>query len=1052
MKVFAMGKKLFCLLLVCAVLPAFAADPASLSRISVDQLEHLLSSAKSRSDGDEARQLSGLELTERLSTARYEQLKALLPGEKSQRALLALADLSAFLAPPASEIPATATPDLATQQRMLARTVGYLAKTLPLLPNLFATRNTSRFESQPSSANLAGYSPVRAVDQSTATVFYRDGQEFEDAGVSARGKRQSPDKGLTTWGEFGPILGIVVMDAARSHLEWSHWELGSSGALAVFRYSVPKEKSHYDVRFCCVIQQHGFEFSVLKQLAGYHGEIAVDPASGTIMRLSLVADLAPGNPIEQASILVEYGPQDVGGETFICPVRGIALAKGPDLKTLNDAMAQRHEAGMEHLQASLEKASLQALERAPEQTLLNDVVFREYHLYAVKARILTEKEAKEAIENPAPAAAPAPGTPSFANAKPSEEVEAPKAPPRQLASEEFASNAPPPPVAGPPSSIPEIYVTPAYSLPQEPTISLSSAPQGTPTFRINARSVDVPLVALDKKGHPIANLNPDDLEVFDNGVKVDVRSFIRPNAAAAEQPGPAAQPAAQSQPKFSNRAAKPAAQDTLILLIDDTLSMNDLSNAREQIEEFLKKLKDNDRAAIYVMLRGGFKILQVPSTDHELIATKLAKWTPSADSLSLGQEMEARNRQQMDYVHNTDDLLAVNGNVIMDSQITAQAQDPQLRELGDRPGADALSTLMLVAHYLGNIPGHKNLVWIASDNVLADWNYSAMNIQKGDRNIEPAALRVQEAMNDAHVSVYPLDASRLEGGMISASEGNMNVQLNPAATANQTPGGGGYASGAGSPGSGNPDPALNSGPDISTSYRDLRPGRMTAMMQADMLSIQGVYREIADATGGQAFRRASDIVKELNGVADSGRATYELSFSPAAAADNKYHVITVKMVGQQKKTKLRYRTGFFYRQEPSTIKDRFKDAALQAQDASDIGVTAGVVPGSKGHTVKLSIAATDLEMAQKEDLWTDKVDVFLVQRGVSGMKAQITGQTMNLRLQPGSYQKYLKEGIPFDQVVEPGSGVGSVRIVVLDENSGRMGSVTIPVSALGKPS
>jgi len=32
--------------------------------------------------------------------------------------------------------------------------------------------------------------------------------------------------------------------------------------------------------------------------------------------------------------------------------------------------------------------------------------------------------------------------------------------------------------------------------------------------------------------------------------------------------------------------------------------------------------------------------------------------------------------------------------------------------------------------------------------------------------------------------------------------------------------------------------------------------------------------------------------------------------------------------------------------------------------------------------------------------------------------------------------------------VEAGPGVGSVRIVVLDENSGRMGSVTIPVAAI----
>jgi len=1055
-----MGKKPLLLLVVCLAVQAFAADSPPATRVSVEQLENLLSSVKARTDNDEARQISALELTERLSTARLQQLNALLPGEKSQQALLALADTSAFLAPPAADIPATAAPDVAGQKRMLALTLGYLGKTLPLLPDLFATRDTRRFENRPSAVTADTENPMRPMDRSALTVFYREGQEFVDTSTPVHGKKPSPDMGLTTWGEFGPILGIVVMDAAHSNLAWSHWELGPTGALAVFRYSVPKQNSHYDVRFCCILQTHGFELSVLSQRAGYHGEITIDPDNGTILRITLVADLEPGGPISHASIFVEYGPEEIGGKPFICPNHGVALARGPDMKTLNDAMAERHQIGIEKLQVSVERASLEALVHAPEQTLLNDVVFRDYHLYHTVSRILTEKEAKEATE--APATAPAP-IPSMVNARPLEEVATPRVPEgAQPAANEFASNAAPAPLNAPPSSIPEISVTPAYSLPESPTISLAGTPPGTPTFRINARIVDVPLVALDKKGHPLADLNPDDLEIFDNGVKVNVRSFVRPNAPT--EPGPAAQSSGEDRPDFSNRESIPAksrsreTQNTLVLLIDNTLSMSDLGNVRQQVEEFLKGLHDNDRAAVYVMLRGGFKILQAASTDHLATAGILAKWTPSADSLMLAQEQEARNRQQMDTVHNLDDMLDVNGNVLMDPEAGNQSSDAKLRELGDHPGSSALATLMLVASHLSNIPGHKNLVWIASDNVLADWNYSAMNMQKGEHNIEPAALRVQEAMNDAHVSVYPLDASRLEGGMVSASVANMNVQLNPTATANQF-GGCGLASGEGQGQNaiglarmGTDDGALKAGPDITTCNNDLRPGRMTAQMHQDMLSIQGIYREIADATGGQAFRRASDMVRELDNVADEGRATYQLSFAPAAAADGKYHLITIKLAGQQKKINLRYRTGYFYREEPATIKDRFQEAALQALDMTDIGLTANVVPDSKGHTIRLGIAAGDLEIARRDSVWTDKLDIFLVQRELSGSKARITGQAVNLQLQTASYQKYLKEGIPFDQAVELGPGVGSIRVVVLDENSGRMGSVTIPVSTLRKKS
>lgn len=272
-----------------------------------------------------------------------------------------------------------------------------------------------------------------------------------------------------------------------------------------------------------------------------------------------------------------------------------------------------------------------------------------------------------------------------------------------------------------------------------------------------------------------------------------------------------------------------------------------------------------------------------------------------------------------------------------------------------------------------------------------------------------------------------------------------NVQLNPTATANQVGACGAVTGGsrAGQAGGFSPELA-SSGADITTCANDLHPGRLKAQMQQDLHSIQGVYREIADATGGRAFRRASDLVKELDDVAAYGHATYQLSFAPAGTADDKYHLITIKIPGQ-KNVDLRYRKGYFYRQEPSSIKTRFRDAAMQAENATEIGLTANLVSDSDNKTVRIGIAATDLAVAQKESLWTDKLDVFLVQRSASGTKAQVSGQSILLRLRSPTYQKYMHDGIPFDQQFEVEPGIDSIRIIVLDENSGRMGSVTIPV-------
>src|ERR1035441_4617403 len=99
-------------------LPAWAAK-----RVTVDQLEQILTASRYNPDAEVARHLSDLELTERLSSTRIARWKAILPGDKAQAALVALADASEFLDPPAAEIPATAPPDLAAQRRILALTV-----------------------------------------------------------------------------------------------------------------------------------------------------------------------------------------------------------------------------------------------------------------------------------------------------------------------------------------------------------------------------------------------------------------------------------------------------------------------------------------------------------------------------------------------------------------------------------------------------------------------------------------------------------------------------------------------------------------------------------------------------------------------------------------------------------------------------------------------------------------------------------------------------------------------------------------------------------------
>lgn len=1002
---------LLLLLFVQYVLPSWGS-----TRVTVEELSKLIASNKGKPDAKIAGRLITLELTERLNSESLNSIELALHGPESRRALVALADQAAILAPPPSEIPKLPPPSVEQQRELTAKAIEYIKDTLHRLPNLIAQRDTIRFEDTPAVISETGINslsgrfipaqPLHPVGRYTKTVSYRDGEEVDQA-VAQQGHTSSEVTGLNSIGEFGPILTAVFADLPKGNLAWSRWENASGAAAAVFSFNVPRDASHYEVRYCCV---NGSEF---RQFAAYHGEITIAPDTGTILRIALVTDLRKSDPVKKATLVVEYGPVEVGKQTIYCPSKSISVIVAPAQVDSSSALPTRGTVPTTRGQVAIE---VQSYGRdAPLQTMLNEVAFDQYHLFYSEARIVAANspEAPQSATTPQAVSMSLPG--ATVDNSPKTEI---------AASGPLAAAAPAPVTPAPVTPAPDV---PAPRVPAVPEIDVT--PQKTPyipdvpldqarySLRLNTRIVEVSVAVLDKKGHPVTDLTRDDFQIFDSSRKQTLRSFTRAGATEGATANAAPQSVATST-EFSNRseaANKLTTSGTIVFFDATSLQFNDLVYAREQFLKLIATMPPSEPVGLYLRVGLGFHVLLEPTTDRTALTDSLNKWSPNATDLARAQEAEERNRQQFDTLRSPS--AAISTYAMVDSNSGAGpmiGSDPRLFTLGEEPTRQALSVLVAVATHMGIMPGHKNLVWIASDNVLADWSETAA----GDEgHMSPNAIgqysaRTQEALNNAHVSLYPFDASQLGTAATDASLENPGVDLEAA----QKP---------------------------KVGFRLPPGGRSQTQLRTQTRPVQIAMQQLAESTGGRAFGRSSNVLANLNSVIEDSDAVYLLSFAPDTQPDDKYHELKVTLPARND-VKLRYRSGYLYSKEPASLKERFAQILWQPFDASEIRIAAHRAHATGGAAIILRIDAHDVGLSESVDRHTGKLDVFLVKRDDTGARAMVKEQSLAFNLSADGYQRVMRDGIPFQQYIDQTQNGESVRMIVVDETSGRIGSITLP--------
>jgi VWFA-related protein len=342
----------------------FYDDPPSpaLQPTTVAQLEQLLHNAHGAAAVD---QLSHLVLTERLTQTKLQSLLSDVHDKHLREPLKLLAEQSTFLDLPPAQLSTDPAPSPDEQQRMLKAAADYLERVIPTLPDFFAVRRAVNYHELSAYPGLSTvFESLHAEPPVIENVLYRRGEEVVSGGSTQRPLEETQ---LQTYGTFGSILRVLqVVSKSPGEVTWDGWEQTASGRRAVFRFRLNAAPTLI-LSGCC--HPNGGSAARTQILSNSHGEFAIDPTSGEILRLQTQSDLAGFVPTDRADVMVSYGPVDIGGKTYVVPLRSVSIWRGRSV-------------------VFLLQWNVGFFIWGPYGTQMNVFTFDKYHMSRAKSRIL----------------------------------------------------------------------------------------------------------------------------------------------------------------------------------------------------------------------------------------------------------------------------------------------------------------------------------------------------------------------------------------------------------------------------------------------------------------------------------------------------------------------------------------------------------------------------------------------------------------------------------------------------------------------------------------
>jgi len=329
--------------------------------------------------------------------------------------------------------------------------------------------------------------------------------------------------------------------------------------------------------------------------------------------------------------------------------------------------------------------------------------------------------------------------------------------------------------------------------------------------------------------------------------------------------------------------------------------------------------------------------------------------------------------------------------------------------------------LEVLAADLAPLPGRKDIVWITDgiQNVYqsklpcnGDWVDCALYVP-----------HLAVTLAHAEVAVNPVSYSRDLTTAVNPDQGKMDHAWTPVQSTAQAP------------------------TNASNALGDVQMHNVQGSQGADpALDLA----QMALMTGGHSYFRL-DIRAVLKQVAVDDANSFEIAYDPPAENwDSKWHRIHI--ICERAGVKLQVRERYYAVPDARPAMDRMKAALMAAfqspTDMAEIGLRTKIAPmeGDKqGVHMDVRIDPKDILLHEQGGKFTGSIYFLISDRGAAGPLGEPAVASYPFDLTAAQHDLVMKEGIPIAQDHPTTDAVQQLRIIILDQSTNAVGSLTFAV-------